>query len=102
MTKKIGVYGSYVTKMPVKQRYWKRRRDGIRQRYWKKTKRMRKVAVSGRYEFHGKGRDLYKAIVTAHRLMPKDRFVDVSAREFLEHPERYGQEGSWIDREVES
>lgn len=101
MTKKIAVYGSYEAKVPVKQRYWKRRRDGIKQRYWKKTKRMKKAAMSGRYEFHGKGKDLYKAVVKAHQLMPRG-FVDVSAEEFLENPERYGFEGSWIAREVGS
>jgi len=101
MVKKIAVYGTYEAKVPVKQRYWKRRRDGIKQRYWKKTTRLKKVTMSRRYEFYGKGKDLYKAIVKAHQLMPKG-FVDVSAREFLEHPERYGHEGSWIDREVES
>lgn len=101
MTKKIAVYGAYKTKVPVRQRYWKRRRDGILQRYWKKTKRMKKVVRSGRYEFHGKGRDLYKAVVKAHHFMPKG-FVDVSATEFLERPERYGFEGEWVDREVES
>ena len=38
----------------------------------------------------------------SHRYMPRDRFVDVSAEKFVEHPERYGSEGEWIDREVES
>ena len=101
MTKKIAVYGRYEAKVPVRQRYWKRRKDGIKQRYWKKTKRMKKVVMSGRYEFHGKGRDLYKAVILAQRFMPKG-FIDVAAEEFLKHPERYGIEGSWIEREVES
>lgn len=97
MSKKIAVYGSYEAKVPVRQRFWKRRKDGIRQRYWKKTKRTKKVVMSGRYEFHGKGKDLYRAIVGAHRFVPKD-FVDVSAEKFLEHPEKYGYEGEWIER----
>jgi len=101
VVKKIAVYGSYEAKVPVRQRYWKRRVDGVKQRYWKKTTRMKKVEMKGRYEFHGKGRDLYRAVVKAHQLMPR-RFVDVSAERFLKHPERYGIEGSWIDREVES
>jgi len=33
MTKKIAVYGSYEAKVHVKQRYWKKRKDGIKQRY---------------------------------------------------------------------
>jgi hypothetical protein len=101
MVKKIAVYGSYEAKVPVRQRFWKRRRDGIRQRYWKRTRRKMTAEMKGRYEFHGKGKDLYKAVVKAHHLMPKG-FVDVSAEKFLENPEHYGTEGEWIDREVES
>jgi hypothetical protein len=101
MSKKIAVYGSYEAKAPVRQRFWKRRKDGIRQRYWKKTKRTKKIEQSGRYEFYGKGKALYKAVVKARKIMPKG-FVDVSAEKFLEHPERYGFEGEWIEREVES
>jgi hypothetical protein len=33
--------------------------------------------------------------------MPRG-YVDVSAERFLENPERYGLEGSWLDGEVES
>ena len=102
MTKRIAVYGSFKSKVPIKQRYWKRRRDGILQRYWKKTKRTKEVVeTKARYEFEGRGRDLYKAIVLAHRFLPKG-FVDVSATKFLQNPEKYGFEGSWIAREVES
>jgi len=101
MVKKIAMYGTYEAKEPVRQRYWKRRIDGIRQRYWKKTKQTRKVVTEGRYEFHGSGKDLYKAVVKAHRTVPK-KFLDVSAKEFLRHPERYGVEGEWIERTVES
>jgi len=102
MTKRIVVYGSYVAKKPVFQRYWKRRVDGIKQRYWKKTTRYKKVVVSsGRYEFYGKGRDLYGAIWLAHQIMPNG-YVVVSAAEFLAHPEKYGTGGFWIDKEVES
>jgi len=101
VSKRIAVYGVYETKASVKQRYWIRRTDGIRQRYWKNTTRLRKVTKSGRYEFHGKGRDLRKAVMKAHRIMPR-RFVDVRADKFLKNPEKYGQEGSWVDRKIES
>lgn len=102
MSKKIAVYGSYEAKVPVKQRYWKRRRDGIKQRYWKiKHGVFKKAEFSGRYEFHGKGKDLYKAVVKAHEIMPKG-FVDVPAEKYLNNPEKYGQEGIWIDKKVES
>ena len=101
MVKKIAVYGSYEAKVSVKQRFWKKRVDGIFQRYWKKTKRMKTVETSGRYEFYGKGRDLYKAVVKAHRFMPKG-FVTVSANKFVETPEKYGFEGEWIEKEIQS
>jgi hypothetical protein len=101
LVKKIAVYGSYVAKIPVRQRYWKKRKDGVRQRYWKQTKRKKTVEDSGRYEFHGTGKDLYKAVVKAHRIVPKG-FVTVSAEKFVEQPEQYGFPGEWIDREVES
>jgi len=93
MVKRIAVYGSYEAWVPVYQRYWKHRRDCIRQRYWKKTKRMKKVA--------GKGRDLYRAVVLAHKYVPKD-YVTVSAEKFIKHPESYGFLGEWVEREVES
>lgn len=99
MVKKIAVYGSYKAKTPVKQRYWIKRKDGIRQRYWKKTMLRKTVEMKGRYEFHGKGKDLYKAIVKAHEIVPKG-FVDVSAEEFLKNPEKYGFEGSWIAKDI--
>jgi len=106
LTKKIAIYGRYKANVPVKQRYWKRRIDGIKQRYWKKTKRMKKATIRGRFELHGTGWVLYKAIalIKGRQLVPKahKRFVDVSARKFLEHPERYSDEGSWIESEVES
>ncbi len=101
MVGKIAVYGTYQARVPFKRRVWKTRKDGIRQRCWKKTKGTKTVEAKGRYEFHGKRKDLYKAVIEAQHIMPKG-FVDVSAEEFLKHPEDYGYEGSWIDREVES
>jgi hypothetical protein len=99
--RKIAVYGTSIANIPVKQRYWKLRRDGIRQRYWKKTTKTKRVEQKGRFEFTGKGRDLLKAVRKAVHLAPKG-YVTVSAKQFLEHPERYGWEGEWIDREIES
>ncbi len=101
MVKKIAVYGSYVAKVPVKQRYWIKRADGVLQRYWKQTKRMKVAEMSGRYEFWGKGKDLYRAVVKAHKYVPK-RFVNVPAEKFAEHPEQYGYQGKWVEKEVES
>jgi hypothetical protein len=101
MVKKIAVYGSYEAKVPSKQRYWKRRRDGIRQRYWKKTAGIKTVEKKGRYEFSGKGKDLYKAVVKTDRIVPKG-FINISVEKFLKNPEKYGFEGEWIEREIES
>ena len=110
LTKKIAMYGSYIAKVPVRQRYWKwiYHRKGpeagqrwYKRRVWKKTKRMKKVVMSGRYEFYGKGRDLYRAIIQALTIVPKG-YIIVSAEKFLSHPEKYGYEGKWIDREVVS
>ena len=101
MVKQIAVYGSYRAKVPVRQRYWKKRKDGIRQRYWKRTNRKKTVESSGRYEFSGKGKDLYKAVVKALKIVPKG-FVTVSAEKFVEQPEQYGCPGEWIEKEIES
>ena len=101
MSKKIAVYGTYEVKVPVKQRFWKKRKDGVRQRYWRNTKRTKKATKTGRYEFQCKGKDLYQAVAEAHRIMPKG-FVDVSAEKFLAHPEVYGTEGEWVEKEIES
>lgn len=101
MVKKIAVYGSYKAKVPVRRRIWKYRKDGVKQRYWVKTKRFKTVRVSGRYEFYGRGKDLSRAVRKARRFVPRG-FVTVSAEDFLRHPERYGFEGEWIEREVRS
>lgn len=66
----------------------------------RRTRRLKVVKASGRYEFYGRGKDLYKAVVKALKVVPKG-FVTVSAKEFVEHPERYGLEGE-VEREVES
>lgn len=99
MVKKIAVYGSYLVKVPVRQRFWRRRKDGVTQRYWRKTRRLRTVRSSGRYEFYGKGKDLYRAVALARRFTPRG-FVTVSAADFLRHLEQYGFEGRWIESKV--
>jgi hypothetical protein len=101
MVKEVAVYGTYEARVPVRQRYWKLRNDGVRQRYWKKTRRTKKAVMSGRYEFSGSGKDLYKAVVKAHDTVPKG-YVKVSADDFLKNPDKYGLRGSWIDRQVQS
>ena len=101
MVKKIAVYGVFETTEPVKQRYWKRRSDGVNQRYWKNTTRTRKVVNKGRYEFHGKGKDLYKAVVKSQKIVPKG-YIDISAKDFLKNPQKYGKAGKWIESDIDS
>ena len=101
MVKRIAVYGSFEVQVPVRQRYWIKRQDGIRQRYWKTTKKTKMAESKGRYEFEGKGRDLYKAVILAHTVVPQG-YVKVDAEKFLESPEDYSSEGVWIKKEIES
>ncbi len=101
VVRRIAVYGSFETEVPVRQRYWIKRKDGIRQRYWKNTKRTKTAEAKGRYEFSGKGKDLYRAVILAHHVMPKG-YVTVDAKKFLENPEDYSSEGAWLVKEIES
>ena len=101
MVSSIAIYGSFHNKVEFSQRFWKKRKDGIRQRYWKKIQRKTKPESKGRYEFSGRGKDLYKAIVKAHEVMPKG-YVSVEAKKFVEKPEKYGKRGVWIDKEIQS
>jgi hypothetical protein len=99
--KRIAVYGSFEAQVPVKQRYWKTRKDGVRQRYWKKTKKTKMAEAKGRFEFSGKGNDLYNAVIVAHHVVPKG-YVKVDATKFLEKPEDYSSEGAWLEKEIKS
>jgi hypothetical protein len=101
VVKRIAVYGSFEAKVPVRQRYWIKRKDGVKQRYWKTTTKTKLAEAKGRYEFEGKGKDLYKAVMQAQEIVPKG-YVTIEASKFLENPEKYGSEGSWIEKEVES
>ena len=101
MVKGIAVYGTFVIYEPVRQRYWIKRKDGVKQRYWKKTTRMKKVEKTGRFELHGPGKELYKSVVEALHRVPQGH-IEVSTEEFLRAPEAYSQEGYWIEREIVS
>lgn len=110
MVNKISIYGSFVKYVPVKQRYWKwiYHRTGplagekwYKRRVWRKTARLKKVPGKGRFDFHGSGRDLERTVAVGLRRVPIG-YVDVSAREFLEHPEKYSTRGEWIEYSVES
>jgi hypothetical protein len=52
--------------------------------------------------FFGVGRELEQAVRRVIHLPPKDRFVSVSAREFLDNPYKYGSEGHWDGVKVDS
>ena len=109
--KGVSVYGAFEVNVPVSQRYWKwaYHRSGpltgekwYKKRVWKKTVRMKKVIrTDGRYEFTGTGKDLYRAIIEARTRVPFD-YIEVEAKEFLEHPELYGEEGEWVEWQVTS
>jgi hypothetical protein len=98
----VSVYGTYIAESPLYAPVQITRRDGVKQTYWKRTRLTEPAAESGRYDFHGQGRQLYRAIMLAHKYVPRKRFVDVSAEEFIKNPLKYGMEGRWIDREVDS
>ena len=97
----------------MKQRYWKwvyhrkGKKKGQRwykRRFWIFPKgRTKTVIRKGRYEFSGEGKALYKAIVTATEYVPKKSHVVVSALDFIENPEDYGdEEGEWLNFDVTS
>ena len=99
----VAMYGTYQTEKVVRKKVpvytW--RRDGVIQRYWKWTY-IRVVAEQrGRYEFTGRGRDLFNAIRIAMK-NPPNGFVDVDAREFIENPSDYSVSGEWIDYVIDS
>lgn len=97
------MYGAYETEKIVrmKQRVWILRMDGIMQRYWKWTYVRIVTEQRGRYEFYGRGRDLYEAIRIATK-HPPNGYVDVEALDFIENPHEYCVSGKWIWYEIES
>jgi len=100
--KTISVYGQkYVEqKHTYKQRYWKKRKDGIKQRYWKKVSRKQKYKRNVRFDISGSGRDISEAVakVIKEPLTPKEKHVKVEATDLIEHPEDYGGEEDWVIR----
>ena len=104
--KRISVYGRYRVKVKarVKQRFWKRRIDGIKQRYWKYANRTKWEVRKGRYEFTGSGRELFRAVKIAKgKNNPPRGFVEVSAGEYVENPGLYIEEDAeWLESDEES
>jgi len=112
MVKGIAEYGRFLVSVPVRQRYWKwaYHRTGseagkkwYKKRVWKKTSRMKKVVKSGRFEFTGSGKDLYRAIIeTKVKGRVPRGYIEVPADDFLLNPDEYSTEGEWIDIRIES
>ena len=104
--KRISVYGRYRVKVKarVKQRFWKRRIDGIKQRYWKYANRTKWEIRTGRYEFTGSGRELFKAVAIAReKTNPPKGFVEVAAKVYIRNPELYIEEDAeWLETDEES
>jgi hypothetical protein len=103
LARSVAMYGVYETERWVrrKQSVPIRRRDGIVQRYWtwKETKIV--IQERGRYEFYGRGRDLYEAIRIATR-RPPNKYVDVDARVFIRNPKKYSVNGVWVHYDINS
>jgi len=106
-THAVAFYGTtrYKTKVLVsyKQRYVKRRKDGVKQRYWLKVARSTSKFVKGgeRLTVFGSAEDvaLVKNKIDREQWIPKKKFQDrVPASEFLKHPERYARKGVWVER----
>ena len=97
------MYGAYQTEKVVRKKVpvytW--RRDGVIQRYWKWTYIQVVAEERGRYEFSGRGRDLYHAIRIATK-HPPNGYVDVDALDFIENPREYSVSGEWIWYEIAS
>ncbi len=79
----------------AKQPVWIRRMDGIVQRYHKWTDVRIVTEERARYEFYGRGRDLYEAIRIATK-HPPDGYVDVDALEFVRNYRDYSVDGVWV------
>jgi len=105
------VYGTKYTQAlhTYRQRYWKKiegyvRKDGVevksyKKRVWKKVTRKQRIRKSARFDIRGSGKDIYRALqrVLSKRkpLIPKERHVEVEARDLIEHPEEYAEVGEW-------
>jgi hypothetical protein len=107
-THAVAFYGTtrYKTKVLVsyKQRYVKRRKDGVKQRYWLKVARSTSKFVKGgeRLTVFGSAKDVaqVKNKIDRESWIPKRKFQDrVDAKGFLKSPEKYARKGDWVERE---
>jgi len=103
-THAVAFYGStrYKAKVKIsyKQRYWKRRKDGVRQRYIKRVTAHRTKMVKGgqRLTVYGSPEQVkqVKHKVASEGWIPKKKYVDrVNAEVFLKKPRKYARKGKW-------
>jgi len=114
VVKELATYGTFMVYREVthRQRYWKwiYHRTGplagerwYKRRVWKTVTRRRAVRGKGRYELHGTGRELMRAIIDIKYVPRVPRgYIRVSARDFLDNEDEYSEEGYWIRLEIES
>lgn len=85
-------------RMPSRQRKQAIGRREVAVYGYAKTK-INLKAYSARFEFSGSGKDCQRAVVKVYNEgwvpMKENAFVRCSAREFLKHPERYAEQGTW-------
>ena len=103
MARSVAMYGVVATEKwkRIKQPVWIRRNDGTIQRYYKWTEIRVITEERARYEFYGRGWDLYEAIRIATK-HPPDGYVDVDALEFVRNYRDYCVDGVWVWYEVDS
>ena len=114
MPKEVAIYGPFVSieSVTFRQRFWKWifHRTGpkagerwYKKRVWRTVTRRKEVRGKGRFELHGSGRDLLRAIIDIKKTarVPKG-YVRVSAEEFLRNPKKFSREGDWLDIGIES
>jgi hypothetical protein len=104
MSHAVAFYGTtrYKKKVKVtyKQRFWKKRNDGIRQRYYKKVTGTRIKHIKGgeRLTVYGTPKQIrrVKRKIDREGWIPKKQYVDkVNAELFLRHPRKYARKGVW-------
>jgi hypothetical protein len=107
-THAVAIYGTTKFKqlktITYKKHVWKIRKDMVKQRYIKKIEARRHVYVyrDRRITLWGSAKDIKTArhIIDKYGLIPKQKFMDkVSAKDFIENPEKYTKEGEWVEKQ---
>ena len=81
---------------PRRQRYWRRRSDGVRQRYWVGQKSPIKVRESARVDLYSYStRELREAIKISYDDPPRGR-IAVNAGHYIKYHQNYSCNGRWV------